>query len=124
MTTDEHNTPALDAAHLTALRARLEAERERLRGILQGLDVEVREAEPPPDEPEDYGEMGRDLTEEATARALAADQERLLAQVEHALHRMDEGIYGLSEISGRPIPLERLEALPWATTTVDDPVEP
>jgi RNA polymerase-binding transcription factor DksA len=37
---------------------------------------------------------------------------------------MDEGTYGLSEVSGRPIPLERLEVLPWATTTVDDPVEP
>ena len=109
MATDEHNTPALDAARVTALRARLEAERERLHGILQGLDAEVREAEPP-DEPEDYGEMGSDLTQEGTARALVADQERLLAQVEHALQRMDEGTYGLSEVSGRPIPLERLEA--------------
>jgi DnaK suppressor protein len=124
MTMEEHNRPALDAANLATLRARLEAERARLRGILQGLDTEVRDAEPPPDEPEDYGEMGRDLTEEGTARALAADQERLLAQVERALQRMDEGTYGLSEVSGRPIPLERLEALPWATTTVDDPLEP
>jgi len=124
MTTDEHNTPALDAARLAALRTRLEAERERLRGILQGLDAEVRDAEPASDEPEDFGEMGRDLTEEGTARALAADQERLLAQVECALQRMDEGTYGLSEVSGRPIPLERLEALPWVTTTVDDPAEP
>ena len=123
MTTDEHNTPALDAAHLAALRARLEAERTRLRGILLGLDDEVRDAEPP-DEPEDYGDMRLDLTEEGTDRALAADQERLLAQVEHALHRMDAGTYGLSEVSGRPIPLERLEALPWATTTVEDPAEP
>jgi DnaK suppressor protein len=124
MTTDEHNTSALDAAHLAVLRARLKAERVRLCGILQGLDAEAHAAEPVSDEPEDYGEMGRDLTQEGTARALAADQERLLAQVEHALHRMDEGTYGLSEISGRPIPLERLEALPWATTTTDDPVEP
>ncbi|HKC72595.1 MAG TPA: TraR/DksA family transcriptional regulator [Chloroflexota bacterium] len=124
MTTDEHNTPALDAARVAALRTRLEAERERLRGILQGLDAEVRDAEPASDEPEDFGEMGRDLTQEDTARALVADQERLLAQVERALHRMDEGTYGLSEVSGRPIPLDRLEALPWATTTVDDPAQP
>ena len=124
MATDEHNTPALDAARVAALRARLEAERERLRGILQGLDAEVRDAEPASDEPEDFGEMGRDLTQEDTARALVADQERLLAQVERALQRMDEGTYGLSEVSGRPIPLERLEALPWATTTIDDPAQP
>jgi RNA polymerase-binding transcription factor DksA len=35
---------------------------------------------------------------------------------------MGEG--GLSEVSGRPIPLEWLEALPWATTAVDDPAQP
>jgi DnaK suppressor protein len=124
MATDKHNTPTLDAAHLAALRGRLEAERERLRGTLRGLDTEVRDAEPASDEPEDFGEMGRDLMQEDTAQALAADQERLLAQVERALQRMDEGTYGLSEVSGRPIPLERLEALPWATTTVDDPAAP
>src|SRR5437588_724140 len=112
MATDEHNTPALDRARGAALRTRLEAERERLRGILQGLDAEVQAAEPASDEPEDFSEMGRDLTEEGTARALVADQERLLAQVERALQRMDEGTYGLSEVSGRPIPLERLVALP------------
>ena len=72
------------------------------------------------DEPEDVSEMGRDLTQEDTAQALVADQERLLAQVEHALQRLDAGTYGLSEVSGRPIPLDRLEAIPWATTLVDE----
>jgi DnaK suppressor protein len=122
--TDEHNSPALDVVRLALLRARLEVERERLRRNLQELDAAVREEEPPPDEPADFGEVGRDLTEEGIDRALIADQERLLAQVGRALQRMDEGTYGLSEISGRPIPLERLEALPWATTTVEDPAEP
>lgn len=95
--------------------------RERLVGILRRLAQDEGDAAPVTDEPEDFSEMGRDLTEEDTARALVADQERLLAQVERALRRMDEGTYGRSEVSGRPIPLERLEALPWATTTVDDP---
>jgi RNA polymerase-binding transcription factor DksA len=41
-----------------------------------------------------------------------------------ALQRLEEGTYSLSEVSGHPIALERLEALPsWATTTVEDPVE-
>ena len=56
--------------------------------------------------------------------ALGADQEHRLAQVERVLRRMDAGTYGRSEVSGRPIPLERLEAAPWATTTTDDPVQP
>jgi RNA polymerase-binding transcription factor DksA len=32
---------------------------------------------------------------------------------------MDEGLYGLCEVSGKPIPLARLEALPYATTVVE-----
>src|SRR5579883_509085 len=98
MPTDKQTTPPLDAAHLAALRARLDAERARLRRTLYGLNAEVQAEEPASDEPEDFGEMGRDLTEEDTDRALAADQERLLAQVERALQRMDEGTYGLSEV--------------------------
>jgi RNA polymerase-binding protein DksA len=54
---------------------------------------------------------------------MLADRNRLnteLAKVDHALHRIEEGTYGTSEVSGKPIPVERLEALPWATTRVDE----
>jgi RNA polymerase-binding protein DksA len=43
-----------------------------------------------------------------------------LAQVKRALERIEEGTYGLSEVSGKPIPVERLEAVPHATTLVDE----
>jgi RNA polymerase-binding transcription factor DksA len=42
-----------------------------------------------------------------------------------ALNRIDDGTYGVSEVSGKPIPIERLEAVPYATTLVDEePIEP
>jgi len=48
-----------------------------------------------------------------------------LEQVTRALSRIDGGTYGLSEVSGKPIPIERLEAVPYATTLVDEqPLEP
>ncbi len=43
-----------------------------------------------------------------------------LAQIRKALNRIEQGTYGLSELSGKPIPIERLEALPSATTLVDE----
>jgi RNA polymerase-binding protein DksA len=49
----------------------------------------------------------------------ARDQKEL-AQVKRALDRIEQGTYGLSEVSGKPIPIERLEALPYATTLVDE----
>lgn len=43
----------------------------------------------------------------------------LLVRVNHALDRMEKGLYGICEITGEPIPVARLEALPYATTTVE-----
>jgi len=40
--------------------------------------------------------------------------DRLLAEVEGALHRLDDGNYGRCLVCGREIPEERLEAEPWA----------
>jgi DnaK suppressor protein len=37
-----------------------------------------------------------------------------------ALARVDEGTYGISEVSGKPIPDERLRAKPTATRTVEE----
>jgi RNA polymerase-binding transcription factor DksA len=43
-----------------------------------------------------------------------------LAQVKKALARIDAGTYGVSEVSGKPIPIARLEAVPSATTLVTE----
>jgi len=48
-----------------------------------------------------------------------------LSLVIRALERIVAGTYGLSEVSGKPIPIERLEAVPYATTLVgEQPLEP
>lgn len=46
-------------------------------------------------------------------------ESRELAQIERALQRMEDGTYGICEITGKPIPLARLQALPYATTTIE-----
>lgn len=41
-------------------------------------------------------------------------------EAEDALKRIEEGRFGVSEKSGDPIPVERLEALPTARYTVEE----
>ena len=60
-------------------------------------------------------ERERDLTLSAQARQTIAD-------IEAALGRLMTGHYGYSTESGRPIPRERLEAIPWATMLVEEKV--
>ena len=46
-------------------------------------------------------------------------QRKLIAKIEAAMRRIDEGEYGYCEVSGEPISLARLEARPIATMTVE-----
>jgi DnaK suppressor protein len=42
----------------------------------------------------------------------------ILRQIERALDKVNEGTYGMCDITGEEIPLARLEAIPYATMTV------
>jgi DnaK suppressor protein len=57
---------------------------------------------------------------QSTMIELAESERKLLAQIDRALRKFDDGSYGVSEESGEPIGFERLQAIPWATLTVRD----
>jgi DnaK suppressor protein len=46
-------------------------------------------------------------------------QRKLIAKIDEALRRIDEGVYGYCEESGEPIGLARLEARPIATFSLE-----
>jgi DnaK suppressor protein len=59
-------------------------------------------------------------TDEAERLGLARHERGLLTEIDRALAKFDAGTYGVSELSGRPIPIERLRAVPWARLTADE----
>lgn len=46
-------------------------------------------------------------------------QRKLIAKIDAALHRIDEGTYGYCEETGEPISLKRLDARPIATLSLE-----
>ena len=46
-------------------------------------------------------------------------QRKLISKIEAALRRVDAGEYGFCEVTGEPISLQRLEARPIATMTLE-----
>ncbi|MGX1899741.1 yteA family sporulation protein [Thermolongibacillus altinsuensis] len=60
-------------------------------------------------------DSGTDLYEREKDLALNEHAERELKEIEHALHAMENGTYGICEKCGKEIPFERLEALPTTT---------
>ncbi len=55
----------------------------------------------------------RSISIEVSGKELA-----ILRQIERALEKIDEGTYGVCDVSGEPIPKKRLEAVPYANMTV------
>ena len=101
---------------LNLLRSRLESEQKHLNEELEQLKASIR----PMDERREGSPFGK-REEEATEsleleRRLALEKQIRdhLADVEHALHKFEEEIYGLCEGCGQPIDPARLEALPQA----------
>jgi DnaK suppressor protein len=45
---------------------------------------------------------------------------RRLPMIERALEKIKDGTYGFSDVSGKPIPRDRLEAVPEAISTADE----
>jgi DnaK suppressor protein len=95
----------------------LAAERERIERALARLG--------PQDDGEEADEFdaanrATDLYQDELDEGLAEDLREQLAAVERAERRLAAGTYGRSIESGRPIPDERLEALPTAELTADE----
>jgi DnaK suppressor protein len=110
---EAHLTPA----QLAELRGALEAKRDALRRALRRHGRPIAEDEEKPIEEVDLAE--RDI-EASDALAVGEHEHHLLDAVEAALAAMDAGTYGLSAVSGEPIPLARLKAVPWARTKADE----
>lgn len=106
-------------------RQRLEEERQRVVDAIENIHAENPGSMS--EETEETAFQGNHLGDVATAtfdREMASSLEensmKVLTEIDAALQRIDEGTYGTCERCGKPIDLERLEALPWATLCIDD----
>jgi RNA polymerase-binding transcription factor DksA len=107
-----------------AARRRLEADRERVAGLIHsvhadGLDESAADEVGDITHVSDPADQGSETFEREKDLAILEQLERDLAEIEAALQRLDDGTYGIDEVTGTPIPRERLEAFPTARTNVD-----
>jgi DnaK suppressor protein len=117
-------TRALADSTLKRLADRLEQERDRLEHIIDEHDREREESrlsEGSADRSADPDNVdgGAIAVEIEMDLSMVQNARDLLVLVLHAQDRMNKGLYGTCEITGEPIPVARLEALPYATTTVE-----
>ena len=108
--------PFMNGRQQAYFRAKLigwrEAIRRESRGTLSQLQVDtLREA--------DLTDRASSETDWSIELRTRDRQRKLIAKIDAALRRIDDGEYGYCEVSGEPISLGRLEARPIATMTVE-----
>lgn len=110
-------------------RQRLANERARLDGVKSTFDDEGLDQT----ESDSVGElssydqhqadMGTETFEREKDLSILEQVEAELADIEHALRRLDDGTYGTCEVCGTAIPEERLEAMPAARLCLEHQAE-
>ena len=109
----EATTPDFDLLH-----RRLEMERESLQNRLQ-VALHPADNGQVSSYPRSVDELASDNLTSLMQMALQKQLREQMAEVEHALQKLESGTYGLCGICGQPIVPERLEALPWASLCIN-----
>ncbi|MCB9899323.1 MAG: TraR/DksA family transcriptional regulator [Planctomycetes bacterium] len=92
--------------------------RRRITGDLTLMGDEALRASDPDVDADNVADHGSDAYERNLTLGLMEHDARTLQQIDLALAAMSQGVYGLCSDCDAPIPLARLEALPFATTCV------
>ena len=100
-----------------------ERQREHFRNKLLAWKEEIlKEAKDTLQHLQDENQNHPDLADRAsseTDRAIELRERKLIAKIDAALQRIDDGTYGYCEETGEPISIKRLEARPIATMSVE-----
>ncbi len=108
----------LDVAHfrdrLVEEMKRLEEEREYLRRSASDMDGNLPEDAEGDD---DTVDLASSLMDKEMDMGVEEEIEETLSSIEHAFQKIDDGTYGICDVSGAHIPASRLELLPWSALT-------
>jgi RNA polymerase-binding transcription factor DksA len=103
---------------------RLAKQRERLLRLGEKLSEEIHQltieaCEETPTYSMHAADAATDSFDRDLVLGLASFGQEGLYEIEAALKRIEDGTYGICELTGEPIPWERLEAIPWTRFSLE-----
>lgn len=109
----------LKKTEIVKFKKELEKLRAQLTQILRGSTQDVKT----PDEGSAYSQhqadKGTDDFDRTISLEVTSQEYGILKHIERALEKINEDTYGICDITGKEIPRARLEAVPYATMTVE-----
>jgi RNA polymerase-binding protein DksA len=115
-TGSKSKTPRLTAKEVEEFKKMLLAIRDKVVGNVSFLTKDSLQPMLAKDEDVDSVDHDFHLT-------MAGNEQNLLYEVDEAIGRIENGTYGICELTGEPIPKARLKAIPYARHTVEAQAE-
>lgn len=109
---------ALKKADIEKYKKLLETLRGQLTHTLKGSSAEVKSTDDSAGYSQHQADQGTDDFDRTISLEVSSKEYHILRQIERALEKVEEGTYGVCDISGEDIPSARLDAVPYATMTV------
>lgn len=116
-------SPSKWAAFLKKQKERLLDLKDQLLDSMDGVAKDALRKRAEDSEANAFGmhqaDAGSDAYDRDYALNILSREQNSLYEIEEALKRIEDGTYGICQISGKRIPIARLEALPFARFTVE-----
>lgn len=109
---------ALTKTEIAKFKKRLEEMREQMTHLIRDTSEDVKSLDETKGYSQHQADEGTDDFSRTISLEVTSKEFGILRQIERALQKMEDGTYGICDVSGEEIPLARLEAIPYACMTV------
>jgi len=109
---------SLKKSEIEKFKKTLEEMRLELIGEIAEMNKGVKETEEPQGYSQHAADEGSDDFEKSLLIQVSNKELSTLRQIDRALEKIEEGTYGICDITGEEISRVRLETIPYATMTV------
>ncbi len=110
---------ALKKSEINTFRERLVEIRDEISTLVRETNEDVKNPANSKGYSQHQADEGTDDFMRDVTLQISGQECGILRQIERALEKMDEGTYGICDVTNNPIPKARLEAIPYATMTVE-----
>jgi len=109
----------LSKKEIETFKKRLEELRTQISRSLQGVTDDVTSPEEKTGYSQHQADQGTDDFDRTISIEVGSKEAGILKQIDRALEKIGDNTYGVCDITEEPIPKARLEAVPYATMTVE-----
>ena len=108
----------LKPKQIAAFKEQLERLKDQMSDNIRTSSEEVKTADTSKGYSQHQADEGTDDFQRTIGIEVSGKELYVLRQIERSLEKIEEGTYGVCDVTGDEIPLKRLEAIPYATMTV------